>query len=253
MIEIIEKRGLRKRVNVFFPDNEYTTSEKCDVCCYIGIEKLHDSENKHIQFNSLLSDLRLSEDELFSQFAKVNRYDIRRSFKDDFILHFYDQNELISNNSFYNSYETVYEKMYYDKGLEAKAPIKSMKLYAQNKAMIVSSVVWKGKPIVYHTYIVDGVHARLWMSCSSFRDSDDKQFRALLGRANKRLHFEDMKQLKRLGYKSYDWGGISNPENPNGIDKFKMSFGGKAITYFDETVLESLKYRFFHKFKRMMK
>ena len=54
-----------------------------------------------------------------------------------------------------------------------------------------------------------------------------------MARANKRLHWEDMKLFKERGVSLYDWGGISDPDHPNGIDAFKMKFGGKPLTYYN--------------------
>ncbi|MBQ2936393.1 MAG: hypothetical protein IJD96_09185, partial [Lachnospiraceae bacterium] len=56
---------------------------------------------------------------------------------------------------------------------------------------------------------------------------------SMIGRANKRLHWEDMKYFKEKGLVRYDWGGISDFENPNGIDEFKLKFGGDKITYYN--------------------
>lgn len=33
--------------------------------------------------------------------------------------------------------------------------------------------------------------------------------------------------LKEMGVKEYDWGGIASCDESNGIDRFKMSFGGR--------------------------
>ena len=30
-----------------------------------------------------------------------------------------------------------------------------------------------------------------------------------------------------MGVKEYDWGGIASCDEPNGIDRFKMPFGGR--------------------------
>ena len=50
----------------------------------------------------------------------------------------------------------------------------------------------------------------------------------MAGRMNKLLHWHDMQSFmeKRVHY--YDWGNVSNgePENYNGIDRFKAGFGG---------------------------
>ena len=45
----------------------------------------------------------------------------------------------------------------------------------------------------------------------------------------------------------YDWGGLSSFDNPNGIDTFKMSFGGEKVIYYDETVIKSFKYKLLRK------
>ena len=55
----------------------------------------------------------------------------------------------------------------------------------------------------------------------------------MLGRANKYLHWNDWIYLKQQGVVEYDWGGIASYEKPNGIDKFKMSFGGQYKKYYN--------------------
>ena len=251
MIEIVDKGFLKKRVNVWFPENGYVTKQRCDVCCYIGIQKLHSSNNQHIKFNSLISDLTLSKEELFNSFKKATRYDIRRSERDEISIIHYNSRQL--NEDLYSSYKTIYEKMYKSKGLLQEAPIDDMARFAANDALVISSVNINKTPVVYHVYIVVGKHARLWMSCSAFRDNDDKQYREMLGRANKRLHFEDIIYFIDNGYTSYDWGGICSYEVPTGIDLFKMSFGGEPITYYDETIIMSLKYKVFHFIKKSIR
>ena len=37
--------------------------------------------------------------------------------------------------------------------------------------------------------------------------------------------------FKENGYSRYEWGGISNPNEPNGIDRFKSEFGGDVVCY----------------------
>lgn len=43
-----------------------------------------------------------------------------------------------------------------------------------------------------------------------------------------------------MGITQYDWGGIANPEEPNGIDQFKMGFGGEAASYYNVIIGVSL-------------
>ena len=41
------------------------------------------------------------------------------------------------------------------------------------------------------------------------------------------------KTFRKKGLIRYDWGGISDFDNPNGIDEFKLKFGGEKITYYN--------------------
>ena len=53
----------------------------------------------------------------------------------------------------------------------------------------------------------------------------------IIGRANKRLHWEDWMYFKKLGISTYDWGGVFAYNSDNGIDKFKEAFGGVPHDY----------------------
>ena len=48
-------------------------------------------------------------------------------------------------------------------------------------------------------------------------------------------------------------GGLYGIDSPNGIDKFKMSFGGEIVEYYNITVLHSTKARIFYGLKNVMK
>lgn len=96
-----------------------------------------------------------------------------------------------------------------------------------------------GKPSVFYTYVLAGEIARLYQSCSEFR-FDGNAHRNAISRANRYLHWKDMLELKDRGYRTYDWGGVGSLENPGGIDKFKMGFGGDGVTLYNAKVPVSL-------------
>lgn len=62
---------------------------------------------------------------------------------------------------------------------------------------------------------------------------------------NKYLHWKDILSFKERGYSRYEWGGITDVENPNGIDRFKMEFGGEVQIYYNYIVANSLKGRLY--------
>ena len=77
---------------------------------------------------------------------------------------------------------------------------------------------------------MDEKNARLLHSVSDFREREDA---SLIARSNKRLHWADMELFSSMGIEVYDWGGISSLEKPNGIDSFKMKFGGQLVTRYN--------------------
>ena len=94
---------------------------------------------------------------------------------------------------------------------------------------------------VYHFYACGGKECCLEYSVSNYRDDSTK--RNLAGRMNKLLHVKDMEWFRENGYKLYDWGNINSSENPDGISKFKMSFGGEIVTLYNSFVGNTLKGR----------
>jgi lipid II:glycine glycyltransferase (peptidoglycan interpeptide bridge formation enzyme) len=72
--------------------------------------------------------------------------------------------------------------------------------------------------------------ARLFYSASHFRKSEDSELRNLIGRANRLLHWEDIRFFKEMGLSCYDFGGwYGGREDVEklAINQFKESFGGE--------------------------
>jgi hypothetical protein len=110
---------------------------------------------------------------------------------------------------------------------------------------VLTSASRNGEALVWHAYVMCGEAARLQYSGSCFR-TRESDYRALVGRANRWLHWKDMLRFRRMGMKRYDWGGLfedeSAPERA-GINKFKKGFGGREERSYDCTVPVSLRGR----------
>src|SRR5882672_3567653 len=104
-----------------------------------------------------------------------------------------------------------------------------------------------GESLVWHAYVIAGSTAGLMYSASHFREGDN-EYRALVGRANRWLHWRDMLALRDLGLLRYDWGGLFDDEStPDraGINGFKRDFGGAQQQSFDSTLATSLRGRIY--------
>jgi hypothetical protein len=98
------------------------------------------------------------------------------------------------------------------------------------------ATVWKGKePLVRHAYVLGGEIIHLHTSASLFR-TQDQDNRALIGRANRWLHWRSMLYFAERGATRHDWGGLfeteSTPEQ-EGVNRFKKDFGGKPERRYD--------------------
>lgn len=175
-------------------------------------------------FLSLVSDLAADGDALMASFGGTNRYKIKRAAsKDALIDEFTPEPGAALLAEFCAFYDTFAEQKKlpraYRRGLAAAS---------EAGQLVLSAAVHGDRRIVWHAYIRSGRSASLLHSASHFRGDDVA--RALVGRANRWLHWRDMLAFKSLGLSDYDWGGMFEDESvPQraSINNFKREFGGR--------------------------
>ncbi len=182
---------------------------------------------------TLIIDLKKSEEEIFNDINKTVKYEINRSIKENIKINMYTSKQLDEKKELVDEFHVCYDEMYKEKGLDTRLNIESFERYIKNDMIYFSVASDEVENLVYHVYTYDNKKVRFLYSCSTFRASNDKK--NIIGRANKFLHWEDMKYFKSIGIEQYDLGGIFSYENPNGIDKFKINFGGEPISYYNIT------------------
>lgn len=181
---------------------------------------------------TVLTDLRKSEEELLQKARKKVRYEINRARKEGIAIDYYESKDL-ENNSLISEFENAYLnfcKTIHNVDVLKAYSTSKIESYISNKCILVSTAI-KDNCTVYHVYVFDEENAILVYSISDFRNRDVDQY--ISGMANKLLHYEDMLYFKRKGIVFYDWGNISSKEAPNGIDNFKISFGGEITQYYN--------------------
>ncbi len=191
-------------------------------------------------FLSLVTDLSVEEDAITDKFGTDCRYKIRRAeTKDGMRMEFITDPE-----ARLDEFRAFYDAFAGEKSLE---PCDRQWLVAacQARQLALTSASRNGEALVWHAYVMSGKTARLQYTGSRFRNREN-DYRALVGRANRWLHWREMLRFKEMGIKRYDWGGLfedeSVPERA-GINQFKKDFGGQQVRTYDCTVPVTLRGR----------
>lgn len=184
-------------------------------------------------FLTMVTDLSVEEGAITEKFGKDCRYKIRRAeTKDGLSMEFITDPE-----SRLDEFRAFYDAFARQKSV---APSYHQWLVAACKAqqLVLTSAARNGEALVWHAYLICGKAAWLQYTGSCFRNKDN-DYRALVGRANRWLHWREMLRFKEMGITRYDWGGLfedeSVPERA-GINQFKKDFGGEQVRSYDCTV-----------------
>lgn len=189
---------------------------------------------------TIFSDITIDTDTLLSKCTKTVKYEVNKCAKESVSTSFYKSESLSSNPKIVDEFEKAY--IDFAKDLEDKSVLSAysrhkIKNMIDNDCILISKAE-KDSINVYHVYAWGEDAACLMYSVSNFRNDPD--LRNLAGRMNKLLHIRDIEWFRSNGVKQYDWGNIHSSSNPNGIDKFKMSFGGNITTVYNCLVGNSL-------------
>lgn len=171
-------------------------------------------------FHTKIIDLTENISDIQNAFDKNTNYEIRRALKEGVTT---------SVDGDIDSFLLFYNKFSETKKLP-KLKCQNLKSYKSN--LLITKASYDNVDIVMHSYVLDmnSKRARLLHSSSLFRNEDSGNTRAIIGRANRLLHFRDIEYFKGLGFETYDLGGYATDikdEALANINQFKSSFGGR--------------------------
>lgn len=210
---------------IWSPTDDWVLKTKADVVTLHGFDNPPSKLKKYLSVqNTLFLDLDKSTADLFSGIKKNFRYEIKRNINDDNIeVRIMSPEDLKKNPEIINSFRKCHHEMYKEKGINVTLTDLEIFPFIDANALWITLAQKNNEELVYHSYVDCGDSIRLFHSCSCFRA--DKERANLIGRCNKRLHWNDICFFKNTNnYSTYDWGGISSFDNPNGIDRFKISY-----------------------------
>jgi hypothetical protein len=174
-----------------------------------------------------VTDLTIPEDQIVSGYSKDVRYEIRRAGREKITYHVFDNINFTHDEQLVLD---VIEKyyMFCDQinfpELKHNLDKTEFREMIENRNIVITKAEFENG-WTYHVYQVDGESALLWFYFSDYRKENANK--SMAGWANRGLHHNDILYFKNKGYSVYDWGNIASKEEPNQIDKFKMSFGGE--------------------------
>lgn len=172
------------------------------------------------KFQTQLIDLTKTEEEIFAGMKKNTCYEIRRTARDG--ATFTEESNLETFRLFFNLF-----------ALKKSLPLLTADyVTALGAALQVTKAEVNNEILVMHAYLVDRESSRARLFLSANTVTTDQVDRSIFGRANRGLHWYDMRLFRDHGYSAYDMGGITigdRNESTRGIDEFKMGFGGSTV------------------------
>ena len=221
MIYITHKKIFLKILDAYFLDSCYIDRHnfpKVDIVKIIQCNHIQKSKFKE-DFSTLVVDLSLSEERLFTNVNKKLRYDIRRAINDNtYSISFLKSDDIKSYKQAIQALDLFLKNR--------KLPrlnLQKLEAMWKNDLLKISIASLNGREsgdiLGVHVYLVDEkeLRSRLLYSYSNFLEHPY---------VNKVHHWKDIIFLKRCGMIKYDFGGISTNGSTDRIDHFKMKFGG---------------------------
>lgn len=221
----------RRRLYYFCNDLNKVNKSGCSSLLIVnGLEEKEPSFHSKIVKTFITNLAGLEIENLLSSMNSTTRNSVHFCEKNEVLFESYDG---IIPAPIIKDFLKTLKGMYKEKGLKDKiVSPKRIKTFCKNDSLIITRTLDKktNKAISYHVYITDKTNVVLWFSCSLFRKKEDKSF---VGKCNRYHHYKDFLLFLDNKYKSYDWGGVSSFEDPNGIDSFKYSFPGEKMTKYE--------------------
>lgn len=191
---------------------------------------------QHAGFDTLITDLCETEDEIKQHFSKNCRYYVNRAAREPVSVSMSCGKEISDEEI--AEFLDFFDAFWKSKGslLNGKENLRQeLQTYRDMGALSITAAYVNGEKAVYHTHIVDDKVVRLLHSASLYRlqEDNDGKTKNVIGIANRFLHYEEMKYFKNQGKITYDWGGAGKGEDVIHITEFKESFGGTPVKYYD--------------------
>ena len=236
---ILEKKLLLfKSKEIHFAEYPFDI-DGCDVVRFIDCRKKVDSEG-FIGKQKLTAITNLTEDleSLFCNLGRHNRKQIKRAEKDRIHIHV---------NQYYDEFSRMMVKFQKQKGFGTTLERLTENAKWMKKYCTLFIAEYEREILCGTLYLEDENTIRSWLSGSIRLETTN--LKAIIGRANRLLHWEALKYAKEKGLSEYDWGGMwsddetKQDKRKKTINDFKSSFGGTIVPRYEYQKVYSKRYR----------
>ena len=195
---------------------------------------------KCTDFFTLHVDLTRSSESIFEAFSRNTRAQIRKSIDgDDFRFEFMDRPTLADVEGFIDFYDRFADA----NGL-SRMHVPRLIGMLNSGALSLTKVATADRTLTWHANVSRNAHVGLLFSASHLRLEESSEIRKMIGRANRRLHWEEMQRFKQQGREIYDFGGWyegTDDAQMLSVNRFKEEFGGRKVLTF--TIVEDRTFR----------
>lgn len=231
---MVISRKFLVRIADFYFDEPVVPLKGIDVIRYVQTSRPLPG-SKPVSFHTVVVDLRKDAQSLLACCRNNTRYEIVRAAERDNLdcccWRSVDSSTLKTFCAFFDHSAAL-------KG-QPRVSRARLRALARSGALDLSVVRSQERDLVWHAHLRAIGRVRLLETASLFRASDDPEYKKLVGRANRYLHWHDMLRFQAEGALIYDLGGwtpaATDPE-AIGINRFKEGFGGQVVeNYLSQT------------------
>ncbi|WP_155982740.1 hypothetical protein [Paucisalibacillus sp. EB02] len=234
MVEVRYKRGLVNMMDIY-GSTKIAHGENVDILIASKVLFPNDEPEEilshkrfiHSYGKTLVIDLEQTEEEIFRSIHKNARYKINRASKRD-PLHYQELKHPTDEeiNDFIQFFDRFAKHKKLPKGNKER-----LQHLRDQDALIISYMTDKEDNVLcYHAYVKTESYCSMLFSASA--RFENSTIRNMIGRANRYLHWQDMKSFRNMGQKWFDFGGLfveSLEDDEEHINRFKKEFGGKTV------------------------
>jgi Acetyltransferase (GNAT) domain len=198
------------------------------------------SERGSRERHTLVIDLAADEDRLLEEMSKDTRSKIRRAMQKDPLEVAAAEDP---SGAAVDEFADFYDRFAALQSVSGAFRPRLHALARQGNLVLTAVRGQDGEALVQHAYVAARGRSYMLYSGSMLAQSADSGTRNLIGRANRYLHWHDIRHFKERGFQLYDFGGLDvteRSEKTAGIARFKRGFGGDVRAVYSSTSPRSL-------------